>query len=542
MTTFTSGLGFVFYQPGTTSTAQMEGQIRLTIVAEAAWSGVTMFGAQSTVLANILRAGSSPSSGDFTPHDGVLTINGTGLPDGASWTYGLGILRWGAGAQAYILMGQDSVSGREMMIPLSTGSVSFPTISSTTDLRAFLGSVTNFSFAGASAILSNLVGTLNEHDYVSGTANADSYSVGIGDDTVYGGAGSDRIWGGADDDSLNGDTGNDSLYGDEGNDILSGGEGNDRLFGGADQDWLSGGDNSDLMLGDAGNDTLDGDAGNDSLEGGDGNDRLNGGDGNDQMRGDLGSDRLYGGAGNDVMSADWGIDRLFGGAGNDRLYTDGYISSVDNGPDELDYLYGGLGDDIFQDGDETSLGVNKLYGGAGNDTISGTGSDSIYGEAGNDVVLRIGAGASLVEGGAGNDALTGGVGRDSLFGGVGNDRITGSGAANSLSRGGLGDDTLTANNLVKETLKGDAGADVFVLNLTSSAVQAALAVGGSGVDRVIFGTFDTVSDITRNAAGITITGGEGGRVTFAGIEEFQMGGFGVMTADAFFDFWVDVLP
>ena len=243
----------------------------------------------------------------------MLTITGTGLPEPSNWTCALGILRWGAGTQAHLLMGQDSVSGREMMNPLSSGSVTLPEITSTIDLRAFLGSVTSFSFAGVSAILSNLVGSLSEDDHVSGTADADRFSLGIGHDTVYGGARSNRVWGGADDDSLNGE--------------------------------------------------------------------------------------------------------------------------------------------------------------------------------------------------AGNEAMTGGLGRASRYGGA-----------------------------------GDAGSDVFVLNLTSSAAQATTANGGSGVDRVIFGTFDTVSDIPRGAAGLTITGGEGGRVTFTGIEEFQMGGFGVMTADAFFDFWVDVLP
>lgn len=100
-----------------------------------------------------------------------------------------------------------------------------------------------------------------------------------------------------------------------------------------------------------------------------------------------------------------------------------------------------------------------LNGGAGNDTITGgtvadvlnggSGNDYLYGRAGDDTV-KGGAGDDWVQGDAGvdylygeanNDTLAGGDGADYLYGGAGVDTIFGQ-AGDDRIYGGDGDDTL----------------------------------------------------------------------------------------------------
>ncbi len=82
-----------------------------------------------------------------------------------------------------------------------------------------------------------------------------------------------------------------------------------------------------------------------------------------------------------------------------------------------------------------------MNGGAGNDTLSGKlGDDTLNGDAGNDIL----------RGGHGDDTLNGGAGDDVLRGGMGNDTLT----------GGDGDDTFVhsvkSNDIIKDFEDGDA--------------------------------------------------------------------------------------
>ncbi|MGD1699969.1 calcium-binding protein [Dapis sp. BLCC M229] len=89
----------------------------------------------------------------------------------------------------------------------------------------------------------------------------------------------------------------------------------------------------------------------------------------------------------------------------------------------------------------------EINGGKGNDVISGlNGHDTLRGEEGNDV-LHAGEGHDSLDGGIGNDALHGGKGSDSLDGGIGSDL---------LYTGPLG-------NGESDILKGGANADTFFL-------------------------------------------------------------------------------
>ena len=105
-------------------------------------------------------------------------------------------------------------------------------------------------------------------------------------------------------------------------------------------------------------------------------------------------------------------------------------------------IVGGAGDDTITVAIPGNTRIKTvLDGGVGNDTITGSdGNDTIFGGPGNDTL----------NGGRGNDALRGGAGDDSLIGGQGNDTLQGDTGRDTL-RGGAG----------KNTLDGGAGLDAF---------------------------------------------------------------------------------
>lgn len=174
-------------------------------------------------------------------------------------------------------------------------------------------------------------------DRLSGTDEANTLSLGAGNDVYFGRGGNDTV---------TGEAGNDTIYGQQGNDSIDAGAGNDLVFGGLGMDEIYGG---------IGNDTLRGEAGSD---------RMFGGSGADLMLGGWFSDWLYGGAGNDRLEGEGGLDRLFGGNGNDILL----------GGAQDDRLFGAANDDF-------------LGGGSGNDWLLGEGGrDVLSGDAGNDVL------------------------------------------------------------------------------------------------------------------------------------------------------------
>ena len=127
---------------------------------------------------------------------------------------------------------------------------------------------------------------------------------------------------------------NDNIFGWEGSDVLNGDDGNDYIEGGEDNDTISGGTGSDTIYGDIGDDTLNGDDGADHLYGGVGSDTINGGDGNDELSdfrgfwetGPQDINYLDGGNGQDYFSYYSGIagDYAFvkGGADSDTYYLD----------------------------------------------------------------------------------------------------------------------------------------------------------------------------------------------------------------------------
>ncbi len=359
-------------------------------------------------------------------------------------------------------------------------------------------------------------------DTLSGGAGNDLLGGGDGWDSLFGGGGADRLYGNAGRDSLNGGDGNDLLGGGEDHDALFGGHGADRLYGnaasdtlngGTGKDLLSGGDGWDRLFGGDGNDSLYGNGGVDRLFGQNGNDTQNGGAGNDTVNGGAGHDRLLGGDGADVVSGEGGADTLFGGRGNDRLY----------GGDLGDRLSGEGGHDLANGG----RGNDTLFGGDGIDTLSGAaGADAISGGRGSDRLLG-GDGHDTLSGGGGNDTLLGGRDRDRLDGGDGDDSVDGGGGADRILfgagsdtvTGGAGDDLLVwqSGDTLADRIDGGDGTDLLRLLLTPEQaadpeIAADLAfwrvlsgLGGNG--RMVF---DSLALTVENIEAIEIVTGTGG--------------------------------
>lgn len=210
-----------------------------------------------------------------------------------------------------------------------------------------------------------------------------------------------------------------------------------------------------------------------TIEGTNENDHIDGGAGNDQIEGGGGHDILLGGSGDDTLKGGEGLDRLEGGDGNDILEAGGqwdgeYSEKTDS--DGNPFIYAG-----FPDPDAVDAFHEILDGGNGNDTISGNfGSDYITGGEGDDIIngekysylstvyphmfndfIDGGAGDDTINGNAGNDTIIGGEGADTISGDEGNDIIHGGEGADKLNggwgqdivHGGAGDDYIGVKTL-----------------------------------------------------------------------------------------------
>ena len=137
-----------------------------------------------------------------------------------------------------------------------------------------------------------------------------------------------------------------------------------------------------------------------------------------------------------------------------------------------------------------------INGGSGNDSLTGTAADdTITGAAGDDTV-NAGAGADLVDGGDGNDRLNAGDGQDTVFGGAGQDTIDGGAGNDSLDgndgadsiEGGLGNDTIDGG-ADDDTLRGGEGTDSIEGGGGQDSIE-----GDAGADSIRGGAGDDTID------------------------------------------------
>ena len=359
-------------------------------------------------------------------------------------------------------------------------------------------------------------------DVLTGTANADSINGLGGDDTI------------------NGVGGDDSLVGGEGNDIINGGAGNDTASGNAGNDTLRGGDGDDTLLGGGGQDTIDGGAGIDtnSFEdiglgvtatvNADGSGTASYGQvdeeftGIENLRGSSNDDVLVatgaaantieGGAGDDIIAGGGGVDSLDGGEGNDTNSFRGIGADVTASLADETASYGMVS--------ETFTNFENLEGGSGNDTLSGDmNANTLAGEDGNDTLFG-GAGNDTLSGGAGDDVLAGGGGTDIIDGGEGNDTnsfediglgVTANIGAGTASygmvtetftnienlRGSDNDDSLRGDGNIN-VIEGGAGDDTLIWSGGEDVLD-----GGEGFDTVDYSTsaVPVIVDLDENGDG-----------------------------------------
>jgi Ca2+-binding RTX toxin-like protein len=153
-----------------------------------------------------------------------------------------------------------------------------------------------------------------------------------------------------------------------------------------------------------------------------------------------------------------------------------------------------------------------LDGGDGDDTISGSNSDDvIWGGDGNDVIIGK-AGNDIISGGNDNDSIEGGAGNDLIWGDNGNDTISGNEGADKIY-GGAGDDVLSGNYLPTVSLNNETdtnevyGGDGNDILYSNGVLASSLYYGESGND--------TIHGETLNGA--TLDGGTGNDVIYSNL-------------------------
>lgn len=287
--------------------------------------------------------------------------------------------------------------------------------------------IQNASESGVQAAidLSNRYDGTSENDVIDGSTAPELLSGHDGNDTISSNGGNDILFGGGGSDKIYGDTGDSLIFAGSGRDYIYLGIGAETVDGGSDGrdalnfssseegvtvDLLAGtghggtaeGDtyiNVEWLYGSNHDDTLTGDSGGNRLYGQYGNDILFGGAGQDRLEGQSGDDTLYGGDDNDILLGGAGADTIYGGAGTDRLsyhkagadisvnLRTGYAAGGDAEGDvfsEIEDLQGGYGNDSLTGNNS----VNTIWGNRGDDTIRGyRANDTLYGNSGSDTFV-----------------------------------------------------------------------------------------------------------------------------------------------------------
>ncbi|QQA44034.1 right-handed parallel beta-helix repeat-containing protein [Pelagovum pacificum] len=284
-----------------------------------------------------------------------------------------------------------------------------------------------------------------------------------------------RGTGEADDFSGFGTSGQDQFSGYGGEDLFVYGPGGDSYDGGDDVDTVDATAETDDIVADLSAGTLE--VGTDASTSLASIERFLSGAGDDTITGNSADNTIDAGAGNDVVIGASGDDDLRGGTGTDtisyandtaglQVVLNSFAIGAGIGADFLsgfENLEGGQGDDTLT-GDS---GDNVFFATLGSDSINGAGGSNTYDASGstNRVIADLGFGTA---GGSdvGVDSLTN---IQNLVGGLADDQLTGDGNANTID-GGIGNDILS----------GGGGSDSIV--------------GGSGNDRIVAGDGDDEID------------------------------------------------
>lgn len=362
-------------------------------------------------------------------------------------------------------------------------------------------------------------------------------------DTQVSGSGNDTLSGSSNNDYLTANGGDDILYGEAGLDSLYGGDHNDSLYGGDDDDLLAGGFGDDTLYGESGTDTLYGGPENDYLDGGDNDDTLLGNSNNDILFGGQGNDYLVGGTlgsesngGYDIASYSGpytaytvsfmnrnGDVQVTGSEGTDRLQDIDQINFADGGVFKIYTGGSGVDDVLTADPNYASLmdgnaGNDTLTGSNGNDTLSGgysydNGSDVLIGGGGYDIATYLSSfptySAAFTS--SGNVQIASNEGTDLL---TSIEHITFVDGFYNVYTGDGSNNRLTAASGVWSLLYGGNGNDTLIGGNYNDTLTGGngndTILGGSGYDRATyFGSFPTYSATFTSNGNIQVVGSEG---------------------------------
>ena len=166
--------------------------------------------------------------------------------------------------------------------------------------------------------------------------------------------------------------------------------------------------------------------------------------------------------------------------GNDMVIDNGDNNTINLGDGSDEYngtnadestVEGGAGNDELTG----TPGDDELSGGLGDDTlVGGAGNDTLIGGGGADALIG-NAGADNLSGETGNDSADGGDGNDTIEGGAGDDSLIGGDSDDSL-RGGTGNDNL-AGSAGEDNIYGEVGEDSI-----SGGEGDDIIAGGDGTD------------------------------------------------------------
>jgi 3',5'-cyclic AMP phosphodiesterase CpdA len=157
---------------------------------------------------------------------------------------------------------------------------------------------------------------------------------------------------------------------------------------------------------------------------------------------------------------------------------------------------------------------NKVYDGSFTKAVvdGGAGDDAITAYDAVTLIADGGTGDDLVAGARGDDTLRGGDGDDELLGNAGNDRLEGGDGDDEL-KGGAGEDTLVGG-AGDDELTGGAGRDRFVFGGSAGRDEITDFKAGPGIADVIvfegiFASFqDVIAAARQTAAGTVIEAGD----------------------------------
>ena len=160
---------------------------------------------------------------------------------------------------------------------------------------------------------------------------------------------------------------------------------------------------------------------------------------------------------------------LIAGPGCTQLATTG-VECPGVGPGTRAEIDLGGGDDLFLwNGTTVPL---RIDGGSGDDELSGgQAADVIDGGPGNDSIVGFG-GNDRLDGGSGNDEVDGSSGDDRVDGGPGADKLHGDGEGDGdIAAQPFGNDTLIAQDGVRDEVDCDAGTDLAIADLTDQVAR-----------------------------------------------------------------------